>query len=451
MMDLRNKPMATMAVYRHPVVPAYRGNPLIEAIYAPPNDHEEAVARLLLEPEVTAEDLALPPRYRRAIPEQRLQGFFYPSKEAVKLLDDVHDLVVSGLVARNPMMSEGQALLYRDVGGVRFATKYDESSISLLTGPSGAGKTAMIKRVCQVLGAGLIQHQHYWGQPFFEKQLLVLYIKLPARCTAERLAKDLCLELERQTGESIYHSAITKSSITFGDLMENATRLLRSHHVGLIVFDDAQWLRNISVNRDEIYAMLVNFRSQLKIPVMLVGTYQLDDFIAEDASVISRAAEGGIVNLQLASGPEDEDWDAFSEELWSLNWASPEKPKYSPLVAASIFEYSQGIRRFAIKMAVDSQKVAITEGLPYATVDLLKKVYDAQSSKFKDFLEEIRRWRRLGPNALTSRRSGYEAMFPKVQKAIENEGPDAVGARILELAELLKTAANGPVEQPRAA
>lgn len=435
------------ACYKNFQVPVYRGNPLIEALHQPPLSHKETLQKLLLLPTITQEDLELHPYYRSGLPQQYLKGAFVPTMDIVKLTHEFFNLVLAGYAPRNPMIPAGQALLYREFGSAPARTKYDESSLSILRGPSGVGKTATIKRISQVVSDGLIQHSSYWGIPFHEKQLPVLYVKLPAKCTPEALAKEIAYQIESQVGSSIYQAAINDPGAKFGDLMTNAIRLCVTHHVGLIIIDDSQWLRNMGAMREEVFAMLVNFRSLLKIPVMLVGTHQLDGFLQKDASVVSRAVEGGIFTLSPMT-EEDGDWNTFATAMWSQSWVSPERPQLKPEISSILFETSQGIRRLAIAMIVDAQKHAIMEGHKEVTPQLLKAVFQAQAPEFRLLVAAVKRWRKRCRNGLASVSKKYEAMFPSLEKALEKEEESEMLSRIDQLAKTILDAVAQPQPVP---
>ena len=166
-------------VNEHPIyhqkyrLPEYAGNPLIEALSPPPLTKDEAVARLTFFPEfhLSEKDFTSAERISCL---NRLKRFMYTMDKQASIYRWVTNHLMCGLALRNPLSLERSNYEYytRETGS---STYYRPSTISLITGPSGVGKTALVLAIMQAIGANLIRHREYHGKFFRNSSHLSTY------------------------------------------------------------------------------------------------------------------------------------------------------------------------------------------------------------------------------------------------------------------------------------
>lgn len=420
------------ATYRPSGIPDLEGNPLVEALNPPPQNTGDIVRRLILKPKFDEHELALPAAVRRHLPG-RLRSCYLPDDAAVDQFRHIHDLVLDGYRHRNPMTASGQRKLYSSFDGIPQDPSYRDSVIAVLNGPSGAGKTAFIGRLCAALGPACIQHKVYRNASFLEIQITSLFIPLEEATTPASFCKSICVAIEAITGESIYHSEIHRPTAEFSDLKTAAVQLLRNLHTAVLIVDDFQFLL-LSKHCAEVLAMLVTFRARLGIPIVLVGTHAMDDLLLTSASVVSRITEGGTLTLKPPR-EFDSQFDAFGHGLWDFQWVTDALP-YSEAVGQEMFELSQGIKRVAIGLFIRAQKAAIENESERVDIPLLREVFRRHMKGAHELVAEVRQVNALMlAGKRPPRQTHYEDMFPRAMVDVDGNKDEGaiVSDRIRQL------------------
>jgi hypothetical protein len=166
--------------YQRYGIPEMDTNPLISALNPPTDSLDEQLGRLKLKPVFAESERNLPSSVRTFLLNRLQQNFFFPSTQHVQIYKDIEAQVIGGYWSRNPMSPAGQRLVHNagapgpHIERTTIGDPGVAATISFLTGLSGIGKTALMRRIAVALGKPVIAHSNFRGKPFTDTQIVVL-------------------------------------------------------------------------------------------------------------------------------------------------------------------------------------------------------------------------------------------------------------------------------------
>jgi hypothetical protein len=356
--------------YRVRGVPEIDSNPLLAHLPLPPETDNDAFMALALRPDFDPRERDLPNSIRR-LRIKRLRRFYVPTLKAHRqALIDISTNVFDGYIPRNPMTAEGQALLYGGAADLDF-----RPTISLVAGHSGMGKSTLIDRIVGHLGNQLHRHVCFDGKPFTEKQILFLRRNCPEHCTVGTLCSTFGDYTDRVLGLKLYSGVFAKLQGGSRTLyLSEISRIIKNHHVGLLVLDEFQNLSLMGVGAKKIIALLVNLRDELGLPIVVVGTYKALRLLEGDMSTARRLVEGGYFDLERPASAAVDSWVDLCQIAWAYQWVR--KPvDFDSDICEALYEVSQGITGIMISAFAFAQLAAIEDGTECVDAALIRKVY----------------------------------------------------------------------------
>lgn len=370
----------------------FRGNPLVEAINLPPLDDDEVIERMTQKPTFDPTERNLPPAMRRLLPP-RLKCFMFPTSQHVKIMKQIYSQVIDGYRFRNPLDTNTQNMMH---GGSRYnfepvidTPENRPSTISFLTGLSGMGKTTLIRAIMGAMGKSVIVHSNYQGKEFTESQILYLMRNVPDQCTPKILCKSYGTYTDSLLATKLYSKSFS-TDLTRSGYVDELKKIITNHHVGALVLDEFQSLSLAGTDGvKELIAMLINFRDQLGVPIILVGTYEAADLLGNGLSLTRRVVDGGFHELARPESPEDEDWEATCEIMWEYQWVQ-NPAKFSDGIKAVLYDCNQGITAIMITLFIAAQIQAIDSGSEVVDANLLKEVYRNQLKPLHKIIDALR-------------------------------------------------------------
>lgn len=385
------------AHYSDTTIPAHRGNPLIETL--PP---------LRTRPELDAQLKFLPPYHddeRTLSVEERLhllptiERFFQPLPQHLDLADTISTMLRDGYVGRNPTRPGYlPTALQRLPSVLQYHADFHEEALPTpgftLIGESGIGKTRGMSRVLR-LYPQVIVHSMYQGQRFSHLQLVYLQISCPHDGSRKALCKQFFLAVDQCLGTRYFERYAVQNRESVDSLLIHMGNICLLHHVGVLVIDEVQNLREATAQDVE---KMLNFFTQLdneiKIPVILIGTPRARPILTGGFRRARRAeGQGGLTWERMQRGGR---WDLFVRTLWRYQYTRQRCP-LTPKLSETLWDESQGVADIAIKLYILTQVRAIRHETERITVGALKATARTHLQFVGPFLAALRKgdYRRL--------------------------------------------------------
>jgi hypothetical protein len=183
-------------------------------------------------------------------------------------------------------------------------------------------------------------------------------------------------------------------------MIPNVVKLVRQHHIGLLVIDEIQNLFRRKTNAaNDLKDFIVRIINDLRVPVLMIGTAEASDFLDETFRVTRRTT--GLLQPNWGRLAEDgREWIPFTDALWNYRYVLNESPLNSPVPDTDynlrhlFFDLTQGIPDLAVKLYFLAQRHAINQGSEKVTADVLKHISETSLSQNKRYLTDLRAGRR---------------------------------------------------------
>ncbi len=362
------------ASYRDPLIPIYKGNPLIEAL--PPILSPDEICRALASyPEYSDADRSYPGHLRLHMISNTLQ-FFAPLSIHIDLEQRISRMIRSGYQARNPLARNHWKELDGRVQAIRQSSipkpVYRSTATGFaIIGISGEGKTIAMEQNLN-LYPQVIDHSSYHDISFNRTQ--VVWLKLA--CPFDGSIKGLCLNffqsLDFILGTDYYHEYSSSRRKTVDELLPAMSRIASIHSIGVLVIDEIQ---HLCVSKSGGAEKMLNFFVQLintiGLPVVLIGTYKAEPMLSAEFRQIRRGSGQG--EMRWDRMRNDEEWRYFLKALWRYQYTREVVPLTEELGCA-LYEECQGILDLAVKMYMLAQVRAITTEKERVTPGIIRSV-----------------------------------------------------------------------------
>jgi hypothetical protein len=364
------KAQPVIASYRHKPGPESDRNPLELALPAIKSD-DEWLEQLAVAPAFD-EDQLPDPAYIRSYHVAGLKDLSVPAERGRHVARRVDQLIRHGLASRHPLTGEHFRLLQREYAiaqasghakKLRFSKSRPICSFSLI-GVSGMGKSTTMESV-------LAAYPRYIFHPDFDIHQVVW---LKAECPKDGSVKELALNILRAFDDVLgtTHTPRVTNRVTLDSLTAQIKLLARSHHLGVLVLDE---LQNVSVRksggREELMNWFQELVNELKLPLVLLGTFKALSVLQLDARHSRRAGiMGGATWRPLAPGPE---FDLLLETLWAFQWLR-EPGELTDAFKKVVYEETQGVVAFMVDMFLVCQLHALSHGKETLTPEMFKQV-----------------------------------------------------------------------------
>lgn len=363
------------ADYRDPLIPSYRGNPLIEAL-PPILEGADTVNRLARYPAISEEERLLPAHVRFHLIPSALQ-FFEPLPIHLELEQRISRVIRSGYVARNPL----SRVHWQDMNHRVAATVTPQSSGARhfrssangfsIIGISGGGKTTAVEEILRLYPQVLV-HSAYHGQQLGRIQ--IVWLKLA--CPFDGSIKGLCLNffeaVDDILGTTYSRDFSCAGRCTVDQLLPAMARIASIHCLGVLVIDEVQHLNaSKSGGSEKMLNFFVQLINTIGLPVVLIGTFGAMPILTGEFRQIRRSCGQG--DLIWEGMKNDDVWQHFLESLWRYQYTRKLTP-LTPELRDMLFFESQGITDFTIKMFMLAQVRSISCGIEEITPEIIHSV-----------------------------------------------------------------------------
>ena len=326
-------------------------------------------------PAYKAAERSLPKEHRRQL-IQTLRDVFIPLPVTLELHHRFSAMIANGYVAKNPLAHgfwpELDAKTKTLVAAVAEQRSAQVNAPGMaIFGIPGAGKSTTVENILSSYPQ-VIPHSSYAGQPMPLTQ--IVHLKL--NCPHDASAKGLCLQFFQAVDEIVgthYAQRYTSKRSTVYDLLSAMARVASMHHLGVLVIDEIQQLEQAKSGGKRL---MLNFFCQLMntigLPVVMVGTYEALAVLNNEFRQIRRNCGNG--DFVWDKMQNDEVWKYFVECLWRYQYTQKITP-CAPELLEALYDTSQGIADFCVKIYMAAQERAISTGIEEVTIDIIRSVY----------------------------------------------------------------------------
>ncbi|MBD1808115.1 ATP-binding protein [Microcoleus sp. FACHB-SPT15] len=370
---LVGKGAVELASYRDPLISSYRGNPLIEAL-PPILSEEEAMTLLGHYPSYDQNERTLPNHLRFHLVRNALK-FVEPLPIHLDLEQRFSCMIRTGYEARNPLTPEFRRDFQKRLNALDFdglPQNYLRSTATGFTiiGISGVGKTTAVEAILSIYPQ-VIVHSHYGDRDFTLMQ--IVWLKLD--CPFDGSIKGLCLNFFQAVDDLLgtnYSKNYGRGRFTVDQLIPYIARVASLHCIGALVIDEIQHLNEAkSGGSKKMLNFFVQLVNTIGIPVVLVGTYKAISILSGEFRQTRRASGQG--DLVWDRMEQDDVWDLFVESLWRYQYISKPCP-LKPELSQVLYDVTQGITDFAVKVYMLAQVRAIATGKESVTESIIRSV-----------------------------------------------------------------------------
>ncbi|MBJ6798821.1 AAA family ATPase [Geomonas propionica] len=372
--------MSEVVYTPHPLS-EFAGNPLVEVLKPLPADSIDKAKLLMRKPDFDVQELDLDSSMRRLC-TARLKSFMFPTHKHVQIFSNIHSLIVGGYKDRNPLTAQGQQSLYQ--------RSTSPSTVTFITGLSGIGKSAMVRSIMRAIGTQVIDHSEYNGRPCPYTQILYLMQNVPVNSTPKNMCMTLGSEMDNLLQKEIVAPIFAKNK-THTDFILGLKRSVKHLRLGAIVIDE---LQNVNLrkgaNKEEFLAMVSNFRDELGVPIILIGTTAAKKILFDNKniSVLRRFCDGGFEELAPQKSHEEEDWYKFCKAMWRYQWVK-DPIEFSDDMCKLLYTLTQGVTGILLTLFINCQMAAIG-GEERIDQDLVEDVYQEQMKPLHAALDALR-------------------------------------------------------------
>lgn len=365
---------------------------------------------------------------------QKLRNFFFPSAIHLRVFNSLYAELFNGYLHRNPMSADGQALLYRKAP-IFDPTAESRARISILTGLSGMGKSALCTRVLDAFGTLLTRHTTFKGQSFAESQILYLRRNIPSGCTPRTMCAHIGGAVDLALGTPHYQSEFERRNMTMAQLEMALRRVIVNHHIGILVLDEFQNLKLIGVGADAVIATIIRLCDEYKIPVLIVGTYATHELALRESALVRRVADR-YYDLARPESDQDEDWQELCQAAWSYQWVR-DPIDYSEEIGSTLYKCSQGVTGIMLSTFEAAQILAMEDGSETVTAKTLQAAYNERMK----MVQPLVRLLEINDPSLYSL---YETRFPNCwPPALQEKIPPLIRVPTVERSVIGNTPAGG--------
>ncbi|MCB0192596.1 MAG: ATP-binding protein [Anaerolineae bacterium] len=364
---------AEVASYSDPLIPGYRHNPLIEAL-PPILTQEKASLQLSNYPKFDEQQRLLPAELRFHLIQEVLD-FFEPLAIHLDLEQRFSRLIRRGYKNRNPQQRRDWADVDHQLKALAQrlhpANPHSGAVSFTLLGISGVGKSTAVERILS-LYPQIIFHSHYQQQPLSLTQLV--WLKLD--CPFDGSTKGLCLNffeaIDRCLETHYYYHYTRNGRASTDEMLVHMARVGAIHQLGVLVVDEIQNLNEAKSGGDK---KMLNFFVQLVntmgLPVVLIGTHKARRLLAREFRQARRSTGQG--RPIWDNMVQDETWHLFVESLWCYQYVH-QSVELTPKLSHTLYDESQGITDFVVKLFMLAQIRAIVSGQERLTPNIIRSV-----------------------------------------------------------------------------
>ena len=376
----------TFASYTKQPITEYAGNPLIEAL--PPILSETTAIELIsnFPQPVLAEELELDGAVRIHCIE-RLRTVVQPFLLHLELESMFSLLIRRGYVGRNPTSADTVRHLHSLSGAQRYHDAFKSTADSFsVVGLSGIGKSTALHAILS-LYPQTIRHERYEGSQFVHTQITWLKLDCPRDGSLGGFCQQFFHAVGDALGDKDYHKRHRHRNIN--DALQQMEQVASTFFIGALLIDELQNLHLAKTGgKESVLNFFLHLVNNIGIPVVFIGTNSMISLFSDVMRVARRSCGGGMVEFKRFE-KDNEEWQLLVENLWSYQWCE-QTTELTPEIFDALYEHTQGVTDFLVKLLVLSQRYAIQSGSECLSAEIIAKVSNTKMQILKPALSALR-------------------------------------------------------------
>ncbi|MDQ0049890.1 hypothetical protein J2T18_004212 [Paenibacillus polymyxa] len=401
------------AKYEEQIVPAYKGNPFIEAI--PPRlSQEQLENRLFSMPRFTGDVSQLNDEERIEMVQQIKPGYWQPLTLHFERYRNLYNMIKIGYQSRNPLTPIYQRQFAigldkiltggRDEKGRNIAGHIQTAQQMADIGLSGIGKSKSYERILGLMPQ-VIHHTEYENEPLPCKQVIWLKIECPSNKSVGALCRNFYWAVDELLGTTYYEDLAERDGRA-EVLAKRMSKVAGLINLGVLVIDEIQRInRGHSGGDEKMIDFITELTNSIGIPIVLIGTFKALYLFKTSLANSRRGIPDGFTENIIDRMKDDWEWDLFLGGLWDLQYTN----KFTPLTSAlkdAMYYHTIGIPDFAVKLFMHVQCHAILyEEDETISVEIIESVANKTLRLVQPIFERIRNEENIDP-------SEYEDLRP---------------------------------------
>ncbi|MCV4289027.1 ATP-binding protein [Pseudomonas capsici] len=374
------------ASYTQQFISEYAGNPLIEAL--PPILNETAAAELIsnFPQPVAPEELDLDGATRIHCIE-RLRTVVQPFLLHLELESMFSLLIRRGYVGRNPTSPDTVRHLHSLSGAQRYHDSFRSTADSFsVVGLSGIGKSTALHAILS-LYPQTIRHERFEGKQFVHTQITWLKLDCPRDGSLAGFCQQFFHAVGHALGDPDFHKRHRHRNIN--DALQQMEQVASTFFIGALLIDELQNLHLAKTGgKESMLNFFLHLVNNIGIPVVFIGTNSMISLFSDVMRVARRSCGGGMVEFKRFE-KNDREWRSLVDSLWSYQWCR-QRVELTPEIFDALYEHTQGVTDFLVKLLVLSQRYAIQSDSECVTAETIAQVSNAKMQILKPALSALR-------------------------------------------------------------
>ncbi|WP_415760991.1 ATP-binding protein [Pseudomonas sp. CP4] len=376
----------TFANYVKQDIREYAGNPLIEAL--PPILSEATAIELIsnFPQPVDPKELSLEGATRIHCID-RLRTVVQPFLLHLELEALFSLLIRRGYVGRNPMSPATVRHLHSLSGAQRYHDAFKSTAETFtVVGLSGIGKSTALHAVLS-LYPQTIRHERYEGRQFVHTQITWLKLDCPRDGSLAGFCQQFFYAVGDALGDKDYHKRYRHRNIN--DALQQMEQVASTFFIGALLIDELQNLHLAKTGgKESMLNFFLHLVNNIGIPVVFSGTNSMISLFSEVMRTARRVCGAGTLEFKRFE-KDDEEWRLLVENLWSYQWCK-QTAELTEEILDTLYEHTQGVTDFLVKLLVLSQRYAVQSGSECLTAETLVKVSNSKMQILKPALSALR-------------------------------------------------------------
>ncbi|MFL1482365.1 ATP-binding protein, partial [Pseudomonas grimontii] len=296
-------------------------------------------------------------------------------------------LIRRGYVGRNPMSPATVRHLHSLSGAQRYHDAFKSTAETFtVVGLSGIGKSTALHAILS-LYPQTIRHERYEGKQFVHTQITWLKLDCPRDGSLAGFCQQFFYAVGDALGDKDYHKRYRHRNIN--DALQQMEQVASTFFIGALLIDELQNLHLAKTGgKESMLNFFLHLVNNIGIPVVFSGTNSTISLFSEAMRTARRVCGAGTLEFKRFE-KEDEEWRLLVENLWSYQWCK-QTAELTDEIFDTLYEHTQGVTDFLVKLLVLSQRYAVQSGSECLTAEVLVKVSNSKMQILKPALSALR-------------------------------------------------------------